>query len=78
MKTNEVTNKLINKKVECVVTGLKTTGVVTGIIDNQWSKGVIIKLDTPVQWGDDVFTIWHSTSRKSDDFGNLSNTHLIQ
>lgn len=78
MKTNEVTNKLINKKVECVVTGLKTTGVVTGIIDNQWSKGVIIKLDTPVQCGDDVFTVWHSTSRKSDDFGNLSNTHLIQ
>ena len=78
METSEVTNELINKKVECVVTGLKTTGVITGIIDNQWSKGVIIKLDTPVQWGDDVFAVWHSTSRKSDDFGNLSNTHLIQ
>lgn len=50
MKTSEVTNELINKKVECVVTGLKTTGVVTGIIDNKWSKGVIIKLDAPVQW----------------------------
>lgn len=35
MKTSEVTNELINKKVECVVTGLKTTGVVTGIIDNK-------------------------------------------
>lgn len=78
MKTSEVTNELINKKVECVVTGLKTTGVVTGIIDNKWSKGVIIKLDDPVQWGEDVFTVHHSTSRKSDDFGNLSNTHLIQ
>lgn len=78
MKTSEVTNELINKKVECVVTGLKTTGIITGVIDNQWSKGVIIKLDTPVQWGDDVFTILHSTSRKSDDFGNLSNTNLIQ
>lgn len=77
MKTDEVTKELIGKKVSCVITGLETTGVVTGIIDNQWTKGVIIKLDTPVQWGDDFFTEHHSTSRKSDDFGNLSHTHLI-
>lgn len=77
MKTSEVTKELVGKKVECVVTGLKVTGVVTGIIDEEYSKGVIIQLDTPVQWGDDLFTVHHSTSRKSDDFGNLSNTHLI-
>ena len=77
MKTNEVTKELIGKKVSCVITGLRTTGVVTGIIDNKWSKGLIIKLDTPVQWGEDIFTVHHSTSRKSDDFGNLSKTYLI-
>lgn len=77
MKTSEVTNELVGKKVECVVTGLKVTGVVTGIIDEEYSKGVIIQLDTPVQWGDDLFTVHYSASRKSDDFGNLSHTHLI-
>lgn len=77
MKTAEVNENLIGKRVECLVSGFKRTGIVTGLIDNQWTKGVIVMLDKPLRCADDTFTRWHSTARKTDDFGNLQKTRLI-
>lgn len=86
MKTSEVNESLIGKRVACVITGMQTTGTIIGVVHDYdklspdrplCSKGVRIKLDYPTQWGDDEYDEIESTSRVSDDYGNLSNTHLI-
>lgn len=77
MRTNEVSNEMVGKKVEVVFTGLKVTGVITGIVEDEYSKGVAVKLDKPVQWGDDMYTNMESTARKKDEAGNLQYTKLI-
>ena len=41
------------------------------------SKGVRIKFDSPVQWGDCSYEEYESTSRVHDEFGNLNYTELI-
>lgn len=87
MKTSEVNESLIGKRVSCVFTGMQTTGTITGIVHDydKWSsnrplcsKGVRIKLDYPIQWGDDEYDEIETTSRVSDEYGSLSNTHLIE
>lgn len=86
MKTSEVNESLIGKRVSCVFTGLQTTGTIIGVVYDYdklspgrplCSKGVKIKLDYPIQWGDDEYDEMESTSRVRDEFGNLSKTHLI-
>lgn len=77
MKTSEINSSLIGKKVECVFTGLKTTGTIINIIDEEYSKGVRIKFDEPINWGGDWYEEFESTARKSDEFGNLNHTKLI-
>ena len=41
------------------------------------SKGIRIKFDEPVHWGESLFEEYESTSRVYDDFGNLEYTELI-
>ena len=86
MKTSEVNESLIGKRVACVITGMQTTGTIIGVVHDYdklspdrppCSKGVRIKLDYPTQWGDDEYDEIESISRVSDDLGDLSNTHLI-
>lgn len=83
MKTSEVNESLIGKRVECVVTALRTTGVIVGIVSEEDSskyvfvKGVRIKLDRPVNWGDDYIEEYESTARTKDEFGNLCHTNVI-
>ncbi|EFA98154.1 DUF7258 domain-containing protein, partial [Hoylesella timonensis] len=86
MKTSEVNESLIGKRVSCVFTGMQTTGTIIGIVHDydKWSpnrplcsKGVRIKLDYPIQWGDDEYDEIETTSRVSDEYGSLSKTHLI-
>lgn len=86
MKTSEVNESLIGKRVSCVFTGMQTTGTIIGIVHDhdKWSsnrplcsKGVRIKLDYPIQWGDDEYDEIESTSWLGDEYGNLSNTYLI-
>ena len=71
MKVTEVNQNLVGKKVSCVFTGLKTTGVVVAVIEDEYSKGVRIKFDKPVQWGDEFYKEFESTARKFDSWGNL-------
>lgn len=86
MKTSEVNESLIGKRVTCLVSGIRTTGTIIGIVHyyDKWSsncplcsKGVRIKLDYPIQWGDDEYDEIESTSWIGDEYGSLSNTHLI-
>ncbi len=78
MTTQEINTSLIGKKANVMVTGLNVTGTITGIIDDKWAKGIMVVLDEPVIWGDDKFTVWHATARKSDNFGNLSRAYIIE
>ena len=77
MKVDNVNQNLIGKRVSCVFTGLKTTGVVIAIVEDKYSKGVRIKLDNPVNWGGTYYKEYESTARKFDSWGNLSHTELI-
>lgn len=86
MKTSEVNESLIGKRVTCLITGMQSTGTIIGIVHDHdkyfqnsplCSKGVKIKLDYPIQWGDDEYDEIESISRVLDEYGNLSNTHLI-
>lgn len=94
MKTTEINESLVGRRVKGVFTGIEVTGTITGIVENYskshpkqvangspeyqvCSKGVTIQLDKPVRWGDDFYTCYESTSRVSDEFGNLKYTELI-
>lgn len=77
MKTAEVNNDLVGKRVKGIFTSLEITGVITGVFENEYSKGVDIKLDKPVVWSDYAYENYTSTARKCDDWGNLECTDLI-
>lgn len=86
MKTSEINESLIGKRVSCVCIGVETTGTIIGIVEDYddysldrplCSKGVKIELDYPIIWGDDEYYQYESTARVSDDWGNLSHTRLI-
>ena len=85
MRTSEVNNALIGKRVKGVHGARHITGTIIGIVEDQYSKGVRIKLDSPVffatgygvqhtEWEETEF---ESTARKFDDWGNLQYTELI-
>lgn len=77
MTTKQVNVSLIGQRVKGILTGLQVTGVITAIVNREHAAGVEIKLDEPLQWGNDVYTKYQSTSRKVDEFGNLHHTELI-
>lgn len=87
MRTKEVNNSLIGKRVKGIFTAMEVTGTIIGIVEERspWgpsneicSKGVRIKLDKPVRWGSETFTQYESTARVSDEFGNLHHTEIIE
>ena len=77
MKTSEINNELVGKRVKGVFTGMEVTGIIANIVDNKYSLGVEIVLDTPVNWGGDLYKKYQSTARRCDEFGNLKYTELI-
>ena len=76
MITTEINKSLIGKEVEIMVTGLMVKGVVTGIYECEYSKGIEVNHE-PVNWGGEIYTTSTSLSRKSDDLGNLKYANLI-
>ena len=76
MTTQEINSKLIGKKVEIIVTGLMVKGIITGIVEDQFRKGIEVNHE-PVQWGQDTLTNTTSTARKYDEFGSLKYAKLI-
>ena len=86
MKTSQVNQTFVGKRVKGIFTGLEVTGTIIGIVEDHdpfsqgkplCSKGVRIRLDEPVQWGEDLYKEYESTSRVHDDWGNLEYTELI-
>lgn len=84
MKTSDITKELVGKRVKCITIGDKSEGTIIDILEEHdpvtgklCSKGVKIKLDHPVQWGDDLYNVNESTARVSDEKGNLQYTELI-
>lgn len=80
MKISEVNESLIGKKVYCVFTGLKITGYITRIFEDEYSKGVEIAFSRPVNWGgewyySDIFT----GNKMGENFGcnSLKNVELL-
>ena len=85
MKTSEVNESLIGKRVIGICTAMQVTGTIIGIVRRSsltsneiCSVGVKIKLDEPVRWGEDLYTEYESTARVSDDWGNLQHTKVIE
>lgn len=77
MRTTEVNESLIGKRVAGVFTAMEVTGTITGIVDDGFSKGVKIKLDNGVNWGNEIFHEYESTVRVEDEWGNLKYTRII-
>lgn len=78
MKTIEVNDSLVGQKVKGIFTSLEVTGVITAIYEDEYSKGVEIKLDSSVAWGDYLYDKYRSTARKHDGWGNLQHTEIIE
>ena len=76
MRTAEVNEQLVGKKVNGIFTAMPVTGTIIGIVEDKYIKGVKIKLDHAVQWGDDFYEDYESVARKCDDWGNLKHTVL--
>lgn len=84
MKTSEVNESLIGRRVKTYYNGTRY-GVIVGIVEDKYCKGVRIKLDKPVFWASGYgvqHTEWweheyDSTARKFDDFGNLRYVELV-
>lgn len=77
MKTTDINESLIGKKVKGIFTGLEITGEIVGIVEDEYSKGVRIFMDEEVNWGGSWYRYYESTARKFDDWGNLNHTELI-
>jgi hypothetical protein len=77
MEISNINNSMIGKKVNGIFTGMNVTGTIVSIVDEQYSVGVRIKLDKPVQWGDDLYTEYESTGRRCDGWGNIQYTEII-
>lgn len=84
MKTNEINNSLIGKRVRGNFTEVAYEGTIIGIVEGRdpihgqiCTKGLKIKLDHSIQWGDDEYEVVESTARVMDDWGNLQHTELI-
>lgn len=84
MKTSEVNEALVGRRVSGIYQGSKVTGTVVAIVEDKYTIGVRIKLDVPmVVWSGDYSTEswveeeYESTARKSDGWGNLHHTELV-
>lgn len=84
MKTSEVNEALVGRKVSGICQGSKVTGTVVAIVEDKYTIGVRIKLDVPmVVWSGDYSTEswveeeYESIARKSDGWGNLHHTELV-
>lgn len=84
MKTIEVNEALVGRRVSGICQGSKVTGTVVAIVEDKYTIGIRIKLDVPmVVWSGDYSTEswveeeYESIARKSDDWGNLHHTELV-
>lgn len=84
MNTKDVNNSLVGKRVKGKFTDITYEGTIIGTVESRdpilgqvCTKGLKIRLDHPIQWGDDEYEVIESTARVKDDWGNLQHTELI-
>ena len=84
MKTSEINNSIIGKRVNGIFLATPITGTITEIVEDYCpvtkvlcGKGVKIELDEPLHDGNDVYTSYESTARVYDDWGNLEYTKIM-
>lgn len=77
MRTSEVNESLIGKRVEGISFGAMVTGTVTGIEITECSATVFFAFDKAQRWGDDVWTKGSNWARLSDEFGSLSHMRVL-
>lgn len=69
---------LLGKSVECCVTGLTVQGVVTEVKEDAHCYMVTVDhKDTPVNWGNEVYTVAYISQRKCDGFGSVKYLEVI-
>jgi hypothetical protein len=78
MRISEVNPELVGKKVSFIFTGLKASGTIQSIYENEYVKGIEVNFDKPIQWGDNFYTQNTFTARLCDDFGSLKNCIILQ
>ena len=84
MRLEQINDSIIGRKVKGIENGYSVTGTIIGIIEDEYCKGVRIKLDTPLTcWSGDYGTEsweeteYRSTGRKSDGWGNIEKTEFL-
>ena len=77
MKSNEVNNSLIGRRVKTMSLGVMVTGTITKIEKNDYSVCVFYELDAPQDWGGETYRNSYNWARKADEFGSLHHMELI-
>lgn len=77
MKIEEVNQSIIGRRVKGIFTAAQVTGTIDKVTETEYTVEVHIVLDKPIWWGDDEYTSYWSTARKSDGWGNLQHTEFI-
>ncbi len=77
MKSNEVDNSLIGRRVKAISFGEMVTGTIFEVEDTKCSVCVYFKLDTPQNWGGQIYREGSAWARKADEFGSLHHMELI-
>ncbi len=75
MKTTEVNASLVGRKCLGMAFGELVKGTITNVEETEYSKTVYFILDTPINWGGDIYTKSSNWARKADEFGSLH--HLV-
>lgn len=78
MKTTEVNQSLIGKRVEGIAFGEMVKGIVTAIEVNECSAIVYFDYDEPQNWGGDLYRRGDNWARLFDEFGSLHYMRVIE
>ena len=78
MKTAEVNNSIIGKRVKGIFDSNEVTGVVVSTYEDEYFKGVKIELDKPVFWNTHTFKNYVFAEHKNAGWGNLQSVVLLE
>jgi len=77
MKASEVNKELIGKRCKCIFTGLMVTGTIENTNIGEHTAEVLVRYDTPHQWGNSLYETGWAFARLHDDFGSLHHLKII-
>jgi hypothetical protein len=77
MTPNQVTQGIIGTKCSFNFTGLKSTGTIKKIIEDENCVSVEVEFDRPIAWGEHRYEKNSFFMRKSDGWGSAMNIELL-